>query len=151
MTRHEYQSQREALFANRKMRQKQINLLLESNKQALQRHRNVRLQAEQQAFRSILAPLYDERRIIRSDINEARRIGDKQALETLNAKIAENTSLISQTNDAHIDRVINIEKDIQNQERLFIIEKVEEMREIENEFQKELTKLDKLMAEGGEA
>ncbi len=151
MTRHEYQSQREALFTNRKMRQKQINLLLESNKQALQRHRNVRLQAEQQAFRSILAPLYDERRIIRSDINEARRIGDKQALETLNAKIAENTSLISQTNDAHIDRVINIEKDIQNQERLFIIEKVEEMREIENEFQKELTKLDKLMAEGGEA
>lgn len=150
MTRHEYQSQREALFANRKMRQKQINLLLESNKQALQRHRNVRLQAEQQCFRSILAPLYDERRIIRSDINEARRIGDKQALETLNAKIAENTSLISQTNDAHIDRVINIEKDIQNQERLFIIEKVEEMREIENEFQKEMTKLDKLMAEGGE-
>lgn len=151
MTRHEYKSQREALFTNRKMRQKQINLLLESNKQALQRHRNVRLQAEQQCFRSILAPLYDERRIIRSDINEARRIGDKQALETLNAKISENTSLISQTNDAHIDRVINIEKDIQNQERLFIIEKVEEMREIENEFQKELTKLDKLMAEGGEA
>lgn len=150
MTRHEYQSQREALFANRKMRQKQINLLLECNKQALQRHRNVRLQAEQQCYRSILAPLYDERRIIRSDINEARRIGDKQALETLNAKIAENTSLISQTNDAHIDRVINIEKDIQNQERLFIIEKVEEMREIENEFQKEMTKLDKLMAEGGE-
>lgn len=150
MTRHEYQSQREALFTSRKMRQKQINLLLESNKQALQRHRNVRLQAEQQTFRSILAPLYDERRIIRSDINEARRIGDKQALETLNAKIAENTSLISQTNDAHIDRVINIEKDIQNQERLFIIEKVVEMREIENEFQKEMTKLDKLMAEGGE-
>lgn len=150
MTRHEYQSQREALFANRKMRQKQINLLLECNKQALQRHRNVRLQAEQQCYRSILAPLYDERSIIRSDINEARRIGDKQALETLNAKIAENTSLISQTNDAHIDRVINIEKDIQNQERLFIIEKVEEMREIENEFQKEMTKLDKLMAEGGE-